>query len=253
MSRSKSRTSWEESSKWYDKLVGQEGHYYHQKVILPKTLPMLGLKSNNSLLDIGCGQGILAKAISPEVKYLGLDASGSLIESARKTDKNKNHSYILHDATKPKKLTEDLFSHAAAILCLQNMANHQGAIELAALNLKVQGSFIIVLNHPCFRIPRQSGWETFASNKLQYRWLTKYLSGMEIPMQTFLPGGKTVKSVSFHEPISVYTKAFKSAGFLIEDIQEWISDKESSGPNASKENRARAEFPLFMAIKLVKI
>jgi hypothetical protein len=37
-------------------------------------------------------------------------------------------------------------------------------------------------------------------------------------------------------------------GFLIEKIEEWISDKKSEGGMAKIEDKARKEIPLFMAI-----
>jgi hypothetical protein len=36
-------------------------------------------------------------------------------------------------------------------------------------------------------------------------------------------------------------------------MEEWTSDKVSVGKAAKGENRARAEFPLFMAIRAVKV
>jgi hypothetical protein len=41
-------------------------------------------------------------------------------------------------------------------------------------------------------------------------------------------------------------------GFLIEKMEEWISDKKSEGGRAKIEDKARAEFPLFLAIKAIK-
>jgi len=40
---------------------------------------------------------------------------------------------------------------------------------------------------------------------------------------------------------------------VISDLEEWTSDKVSAGKSARAENRARSEFPLFLAIKAVKI
>jgi hypothetical protein len=37
-------------------------------------------------------------------------------------------------------------------------------------------------------------------------------------------------------------------GFVIEKIEEWVSDKKSEGGMAAVEDKARAEFPLFMTI-----
>ena len=53
---------------------------------------------------------------------------------------------------------------------------------------------------------------------------------------------------SFHEPISAYTNMLADNNFVIENLEEWTSDKESMGKAGRMENRSRAEFPLFLAI-----
>ena len=60
-------TSWEKSGKWYKNIVGDEGHYYHQKIILPHTLRLLKLQKGDSLLDLACGQGVLERQIPDDV------------------------------------------------------------------------------------------------------------------------------------------------------------------------------------------
>jgi len=44
----------------------------------------------------------------------------------------------------------------------------------------------------------------------------------------------------------------KENEFTIDIIEEWTSDKESVGKVAKMENRARSEFPLFLALKCRK-
>ena len=60
-------SSWNKSGKWYNRLVGREGHYFHQQVIVPKVLEKLGLKSGDNILDIGCGQGFFANRIPKNI------------------------------------------------------------------------------------------------------------------------------------------------------------------------------------------
>jgi hypothetical protein len=51
-----------------------------------------------------------------------------------------------------------------------------------------------------------------------------------------------------------YMKALSSAGFAITRIEEWISHKKSEkGPRQEAEDRARKEFPLFLAIEARRI
>ena len=88
--KKKRKSSWEGSHKWYNKIVSEEGHYYHQKVILPALLKLIDLKKTKSLLDLGCGQGVLARALPKTIEYTGIDLSPSLIKSAENLSQNKN-------------------------------------------------------------------------------------------------------------------------------------------------------------------
>lgn len=245
-------TSWNKSGKWYNKIVGDRGHYYHEHIVMPGVLRLLELTKDSKLLDLGCGQGILARSIQSDISYVGVDLAKSLIDTAKGKDKNPAHRYLLADATKRLSLSEKDFTHASAILCLQNMEFPQNAIRNAAEHVKVGGKFVFVINHPAFRIPRQSGWGV-GENKMQYRYENRYMSALKIPI-TMHPGEKNSEVTwSFHQPISFYTKALKDNGFVIETLEEWVSDKESMGKMAKMENRSRAEFPLFLAILARKI
>ena len=239
-------TSWESSHKWYDSLVGEKGHYYHEHVVLPHCLKLLSLKQGDSLLDLGCGQGILSRHIPAHIDYVGIDASPSLIKEAKKRSQKPFH---VGDITKPLNLKHEPFSHAALVLVLQNVEDHEKALENASKALKPGGRLLIVLNHPCFRIPRQSNWGVDEAKKLQYRRIDLYLSSLKIPIQTNPGAGeKSATTWSFHHPLSVYTEALFKTGFVITKLEEWTSDKKSTGAKARMENRSREEFPLFLAL-----
>lgn len=243
-----SSSSWEKSSKWYGQIVGNEGHYYHQHVVLPFVIRELNLNSKSKLVDIGCGQGVLARAIKQDCEYVGVDAAQSLIKQAKSIDINKKHTYVHADATKTLPLPQSHFTHAAIILALQNMKTPIDVLKNASDLLETDGKLVIVLNHPCFRIPRQSGWDVDESNKLQKRWISRYLSPMEIPISMHPGKPNSEVTYSYHYPLTTYSKALASNNFFIEKIDELVSDKESQGKQKKMENRSRSEIPLFLAI-----
>ena len=244
-----STTSWQKVSKWYGEAVGKEGHYYHQHVILPQSLRLLALKEDSSLLDLACGQGVLARQIPKEVQYEGIDAAPGLIKQAKQLDKNKRHVYLVADVSQKLPVQKSDFSHAAIILSLQNIKNPEGVIKNAQRHLGKGGKLLMVLNHPCFRIPRQTSWETDEQNKMQYRRVNRYLSPLEIPVRSNPGKGEASEVVwSYHLPLSEYSRMLSESGFVIEKLEEWTSDKSSVGSAAKMENRARSEFPLFLAI-----
>jgi SAM-dependent methyltransferase len=177
----------------------------------------------------------------------------ALVESAKRQDRNPRHRYLVGDATKPLPLEESRFSHAAVVLALQNMDPGSAAVANAARHLRPGGRLAIVLNHPCFRIPRQSSWEIDPRNKLQFRRVNRYLAPLKIPIRTNPSAGeRSPVTLTFHHPLSDYSRWLAEARMSIELIEEWASDKTSEGKAARMENLSRSEFPLFLTILAVK-
>ncbi len=244
-------TSWQKVSKWYGGIVGEKGHYFHQSVIIPKALKLLDLKKESKLLDIACGQGVFARSIDPQIEYLGVDKANQLIEEAKRRDRNSKHEYVVADVTKNIPV-RDIFDRAVIILALQNIKEPEKAIEQASQRLSKGAKLLIVLNHPSFRIPRQSSWEDDKQQKLQYRRVNRYMSPLEIPINAHPGEENSPVTWSYHRPLEDYSKMLFENGFCIERIEEWTSEKHSEGKRAKQENRAREEFPMFMAILAVK-
>lgn len=242
------QTSWKPVSAWYDSIVGEKGHYYHRELILPNVLSTLALQDGDRLLDIGCGQGVLSRVIPKKVEYVGIDIAKPLLASAEKYQKPLPHIFLHADLTRPWPLSKlPLFSHAACILVLQNIEDPAIIFEELSHVLQEGGRAIFVLNHPYFRIPRQSRWNTDEKTQTQTRELFSYMTPQRIPIVTH-PGKQSSSTWSFHVPLCEYTAMSHASGFVIETIEEWCSPKHSTGSAARSENRARKEFPLFMAI-----
>jgi ubiquinone/menaquinone biosynthesis C-methylase UbiE len=241
--------NWDSSERWYTSCVGEKGHYYHQAVVIPNSLRLLG--KGGSLLDLGCGQGVLARHLPKECAYCGVDSSAALIASARKLTPGKE--FVVGDVTGEIALEKRDFEQACFILSLQNMEKGEEAIATAGRHVKKGGKLLLVLNHPCFRIPRQSEWGVDEAKKLQYRRINSYMSPQKIPIQTEPSRGeKSELTFSYHHPLSDYVQWLAHSQFAIEIVEEWCSDKKSEGPKAKMEDRSRREIPLFLAILATK-
>src|SRR5690606_15771356 len=128
------------------------------------------------------------------------------------------------------------------ILALQDLPAFESVFENASKLLVPQGKFIIVMNHPCFRIPRQSAWGINEQSKLQYRTMNGYMSPQNIPIFTKPSQKESSPHVTYHHhPLSHYINALSKHHFVIEEMHEWVSNKESTGKMAKMENRARTE------------
>lgn len=249
-------TSWDNVSSWYQSLVGNAGMYYHQKIIIPRSLELLNLNKNSVLIDLACGPGFLANYVSNKVEsYLGVDLSEKLINYAiRKYGNKKNVKFAVADISKPMKLIEE-FTHAVCILALQNIQEVDGVFKNVSSLLKDGGWFLFVINHPCFRIPRLTSWGIDESKKLQYRRIDRYKSSLKIPINVKPSQFNNNKNIvwTYHYPLEKYINCLIDNNLCILRLEEWCSDKVSFGKHSKMENLARQEFPMFCAILAKKI
>ena len=239
-----SKNSWEPVSRWYDHIVGKKGHYYHQKVIIPNVIRIVG-SSNSRLLDLACGQGVLARHLGEQVDYTGVDISPSLIKRARQ--QSHKQRFIIGDASAPLPLNPNSFDWVTCILAIQDIEHADAMIAHAAKYLRHSGKMVVVMNHPCFRIPRATSWQEDAGTR--YRRVNGYMTPRTIPIRsTPSQGDRSPAVMSYHRPLSDYFHWLAEAGFVVTQLEEWVSDKQSSGSKARMENRARKEFPLFLCL-----
>jgi SAM-dependent methyltransferase len=248
-------TSWESASSWYDQAVGESGHYYHEKVILPHLSRLLSLEdgSTSSFLDLACGQGILSRHLPITSSYVGVDLSSSLIDSAKEKNRLDDHTFVVSDITKPLPVKKKDFDFCTIILALQNVEHPVKAFLNAAKHLAPGGKLILVMNHPCFRIPKLSSWGIDEEEQIQYRRIDGYYQPKLIPIQMNPSlGSKSPVTPSFHYPLSAWTLWLNEAGFSIEWMEEWCSDKKSTGKHAEREDVSREEIPLFLTITALK-
>lgn len=242
------KTSWQPVFKWYHENVGEEGHYYHKHVILPKIMTKI---KGKTVVDLACGQGVLGRQVDPHSDYVGYDIAPSLIRIAKQHDKAPKHTYFVQDCTKPFKC-ERQFECGVCLLALQNIEELLPFFHNAKKLIKPNAKLHLVLNHPCFRIPRQSSWGIDEGKKLQYRRIDRYLTHLKIPIQASpSKGEQSAQTWSFHYSLTDILKPALQAGFQLSDLEEWVSDKESEGKKAKMENRAREEFPLFLYLELI--
>ena len=151
-------TLWDQASRWYDSLVGMSGSDYHQTIVIPGVFKMLELKPGRRILDLACGQGVFSRfLLGKKMKPEGLDSSEELLRMARSRSA-KSILYHLGNAGDSKLLDGRQFDGIACLLAVQNMEEIEPVFRNVARWLKPGGKFVMVLTHPCFRIPRQTHW-----------------------------------------------------------------------------------------------
>jgi SAM-dependent methyltransferase len=145
-------------------------------------------------------------------------------------------------------LTPD-FDAIVFLLSLQDMEPLEAVLESAAWALRPGGRAVLLLTHPCFRVPRQSGWGWDTERQLQFRRIDHYLTPLAVPMQA-LHGQKGTATRSFHRPLHDYINGLAGCGLWIDRMQEIPSFRvRASGPRARAENRSYREIPLFLGLR----
>jgi SAM-dependent methyltransferase len=243
---------WDPVAAWYDGWVGAEGSEHHQRVVIPAVLDLLRPEPGEAILDLGAGQGVLAQYIArSRAAYTGVETSPRLLGLARQ--RHGRHGRFVHGdvrrlATLPE-MRAGSFDGAVFMLSIQDMNPLDDVLSAAAWALCRRGRVVILMTHPCFRVPRQSGWGCDPRRKLTYRRIDCYLTPLTVPLKAY-GQGRQGATISYHRPLSEYINALARCGLLIDCLRE-ITTYQEGGDRA--ERRANAEIPLFLGVRAIKL
>lgn len=265
-------TSWGGIADWYDGLVEDTTDSYQKNVLMPNLIRLVDPKVGMNVLDVACGQGYFSRAFANNGAIVtGCDISSELIELAKK-HVNKGviiKGSVTYNVTPSDKLAfvpNGSMDVAIIVLALQNIEKIVETFQECSRTLKVGGKLIVVLNHPAFRIPKQSSWrwddvqaigqgatQSVKTGPKMYRRIDEYMSEAQIKVD-MTPGEKIAAkkkfTVSFHRPLQSYFKALNKSGLAVTRLEEWISHKKSQpGPRGAEEDRMRKEIPMFLMIE----
>jgi SAM-dependent methyltransferase len=246
-------TSWDRVAGWYDGWVGSRGSHYHRELAIPALLELLSPKRNESILDIGAGQGVLAPFVAHSgARYTGIDASGRLIGLARRRH-GQIGRFLVGDVRRMAAFTGiGHASHDAAVflLSIQDMDPLEPILASVAWALRARSRIVILMTHPAFRVPRHSGWGFDPSRKLAYRRVDSYLSSMDVPVRSV---GDEPVTRSFHRPLSSYVNALARVGFAVDAMLEIPDLPPEARPSvARKSSPANPDIPLFLGLRAVR-
>lgn len=251
-------TGWGGVAPWYDDLL-ETGSSYQKEVILPDLAGILSIKKGDKVLDLACGQGFFSRAFNTlGADVIGVDISHELIDIAKNYNKTElidksAINYFVAPSHKLEFIPSESIDKITIVLALQNIEDVHATLKECFRVLRSGGSLVVVLNHPAFRIPKESEWGFDDKEGIQYRRVDRYMSEFKVSINMHPGDEKPVFTASFHRPMQYYFKALKSSGFLVKTMHELISNKISVGKRALAENESRKEIPLFMTIEAVKV
>ena len=245
---------WQDVAGWYDELVGEHGSEYQREVVIPRTLRLLDAKRGERVLDVACGQGVLCRAMAKDgIEVIGVDLAPALVEAARRRNRTDALpiDYRVGDARRLGDVVdEQSCDGAVCVLAIQNMAPLSPVWEGCRHALKPGGKLVVVMMHPCFRIPRGSDWGWDARAAVQYRRIDRYLSSSQTQIQIHPGSNPSQTTPTHHRALQAYVNTLGSAGFAIDRLEEWTSHKTSpEGPRKRALDASRKEIPMFLALR----
>lgn len=215
---------------WYDLKQGEEGDLWHRTLIDPGLRAALGdLPEGTRLLDVGCGNGYLARRLARAgVRVVGVDASSELIAlaQARETRERLGIEYLHRDAADLEGLSDSAFDVALANMSLMDMERTAEVLRELARVTRDRGRLVFSISHPCFDVDTRSAWsvEVLGGPDEPPRVFRKVADYRDPHSDEYLwfdsEGRPVARTTGYHRPLSWYAHALRTAGWVIVDLVE---------------------------------
>ena len=204
---------WDEHAQWWiDGFTnGADPEYVEQ--IIP--LAVEELAGRVKVLDLGCGDGQIARALAAQGSdVLGVDPTQLHIDVA--IERGGGPTYLLGGATQIP-APDNSFDAVVACLVFEHIDQMDEAMTEVARVLKPQGQFSFFLNHPLLQTPG-SGWidDHIIDPPEQYWRIGPYL----VETESIEEVEKDVYIRFIHRPLSRYINTLIANGMNIDRMVE---------------------------------
>lgn len=153
--------SYDDIAEWYDTYLRENPMY--GEVVLPNLLELVGEARGQTICDLACGQGWIARELARRgARVTGVDLSEQLLAMARRHEEQKplGVEYFQDDAQVVKTQASARFDGAICIMALMNIPDVASAFHTVRRILKPGGWFVFAITHPCFETPYARWIET---------------------------------------------------------------------------------------------
>ena len=148
------RHVWDANARWWDDRIG-DGNEFQTWLIEPATERLLAPAPGDTILDVACGAGRMARRIAAGgARVVAFDASAAFIARAReRTPVDAGIEYHVADAASPDALLAlgaNRFDKAVCTMALMDMPEIGPLFATLPRLLIPGGTFVFSVLHPCF-------------------------------------------------------------------------------------------------------
>ena len=222
------QAAWETNAEWWDTYY-EEGNDFHLTLVAPATERLLGVRPEETILDIACGNGAFSRRMSQlGARVVAFDFSAPFVECARRrtVDPADRIEYLELDATDRRALRslgEGRFDAAVCTMALMDMEEIGPLAEMLPRLLRPGGRFVFSIMHPCFN---QMGAKMMLEEETHDgRFVTtpaikvtKYMTPFRA--QGIGIRGQPVPQTYFHRPLQGLLRPFFEAGLCLDGLEE---------------------------------
>jgi ubiquinone/menaquinone biosynthesis C-methylase UbiE len=216
--------SWDAKAEGLDSRYDEEGdpnRKYQSDAVLFR---LLGDVSGRRVLDAGCGQGYLSRALARGgAAVVGVENSPRFHELALayQVEEPLGIVYYRGSISHMPYLEDASFDAIVCNYVLMDVLDCEGAVREFVRVLKPGGVAVIVISHPCFH-PPGSGWLRVPPDSLRReeraRWMVDRYFSRGIWQE--YRGPFDTPFIGFHRTLSDYYGTFQAAGLRVTDLEE---------------------------------
>ena len=200
-------------------------------LLLP-LLDLLGDVHGRRVLDAGCGEGYLARALAARGAHVtGIDLSPRLIALARAKDPGGSIDYQVADLSQPLPAAVGRFDAAATYLVLNDVRDFRGFAATLAASLAPGGRLVLAINNPYSAVTDRHVTDYFDSGAV-----SRYRGLWEVG----------IRAHYHHRTLENYLDAFHAGGLRLSKLADMPALADIHGPDAYLPPGGR--FPRFMLL-----
>lgn len=253
------RELWNQKARFWDELHGEYGNVFHRKLVEPSVLRLLDLRAGESVLDAGCGNGVIARRLARAGAVVtAFDYSAAMLALARARDSavGVRVDYHLIDATDEAALLRLGLQRFDAITCsmaLMDMPAIGPLFAAASQLLKPAGRFVFATMHPAFN----SNNPVFLHEKEDRDGLVSEHFSVKLRHYLDMPPvkgsgapGEPTPHYYCHRPLGELLGTAFAAGFVLDALLEPAYEAEAKGSSSNLGWSRFRQFPPILSGRL---
>ena len=206
---------WDANAEWWKSTFTGGADREYELEILP--LVARGLSRCRVVVDIGCGEGQVARRLVEEHKtaVIGVDPSPVQLANARAASKPGDSISYIEAEGEYLPIRSQSVDGAVCCLVIEHVADADALLTEAARVLSDGGMFLLVVNHPVFQGPGSGFVDDQILEERYWRvgpYLTEQWSVEQVDANVSLPFR--------HRPLSRYINPLVDEGLVLVRIEE---------------------------------